>query len=763
MKRITLFFLLFFASYLVFSQSKVEIQLTSVSLDKVILKIEKKFDVKYSYVDSVIVNKTITLPKNMYSLVEINAEVTKQTKLIITKISSRYFSISSDELNEDSETIRLQEVLVESFLINGIKKDNQKFILSPQKSEILAGVTDTDVLLSLQQLPGVKSPNETATGLYVRGGTPDQNLVLLDGIRLFHPGHLFGMISGINSLIAKKVNFYNKGVSPKFGERISSVIDIETPNELVEKTTTIVGANAINIDAFTQIPIVKNKLDIQLSGRKSYTEFLQSYTFNQFANKVFQNTDFKSFDDKNKFQFYDYSAKLIYKASENSVFSLTGLSINNNLNYNYIVAKDSILNQEMKILSDGYSLNWQKKYSNKFSHKFLAYYSIYDFKYLKRQDYALQNNFEAFKKLNRIVNSGAEFNFNSVINTKINLEYGYQVSGNDVSHLFNTYNQDFALDLNLRQLYAITHSGYLNFNFFNKMWDIQTGIRHNYFTTINYQGFEPRVFVQKKIMDCLVFQVSYERKNQNLNQVRENAANDLSLENYIWVLSDNEKYPIQKGNQFSAGLLFKKKNWLIDLDTYYKTIDGITSVDLGFFSQTENQTNRGEGFTKGLDVFIQKRVNNWRTSITYSYQDSQNKFTGLNNDDYFKSNANITHAVNFTFNKKWNRFSTALGWFWHTGKPYNIVDNNGQIISYNENNLPSYHRMDVSVDYNFSKNKIDFKTGISFYNLYNRKSLLSREYERKYNGFSDFTNPRYEKQDFYSLGFTPNIFVRISF
>jgi hypothetical protein len=103
----------------------------------------------------------------------------------------------------------------------------------------------------------------------------------------------------------------------------------------------------------------------------------------------------------------------------------------------------------------------------------------------------------------------------------------------------------------------------------------------------------------------------------------------------------------------------------------------------------------------------------------------------------------------------------ALGWFWHSGKPYSIIDSNSN--TYNADNLNDYHRMDISMDYKFSTKKLNFKTGFSIYNVYNRKSLISREYERKYTSFSDFTNERFVKQDYYSLGFTPNVFLRVYF
>jgi len=682
MNRAFRYILLLFLTNSVYSQSKIEFQFTNVPLEKVISKIENKFEIKYSYLDSIVTDKYFSVGKNKYSLEEINLEIERQTQLKISQLTSRYYSISTAVNHQ--KTIQLDEILIESFLVRGIQKTSQKFILSPKKSEILPGFIDSDVFLSLQQLPGVRSPNETATGLHIRGGTPDQNLILLDGIRLFHPGHLFGMISGINPNIVEKVDFYNEATNPKFGERISSVIDLKTSTQFSQKPKFDAGLNSLYGDFFVQLPLLKNKLDVQLSGRKSFTELAQSYTFNQLANKVFQNTDFKTFTNDNTFQFFDYSAKILYQLSPKSLLSFTALSIDNSLNYSNKVTSDANSNQEMQILNNGYSLNWNKKYSEVFSHQLVVHYSIYDFQYQRKLDFNSSTNFEAFKKLNRIINSGAELNFTSVLNSKIALDYGYQISGNDVSHLFNSFNQDLGVDLSSGRLYDIVHAGFTNFTFKNKSWSSQFGIRYNYYSKINLSTFEPRVFIQNKITDAFILQASFERKNQQLSQVRENVANDLSLENYIWVLGDANKYNIQTANQFSTGLIFKKNQWLIDFDVYLKTIDGISNVNFGFINQSENQTNRGNGFTKGLDFFVQKIANDWRTTFTYSYQDSQNRFENLNQNAYFQSNTNNKHAVNFSLIRKWKKFSATMGWFWHTGKPFSVLEEDGTITSLNQ-------------------------------------------------------------------------------
>ncbi|MCF6132641.1 TonB-dependent receptor plug domain-containing protein [Flavobacterium wongokense] len=741
---------------------KITLGYNSQELAKVLADVEQKFDIKYSYVDSIATGKKITIPKSVYSLEAINAEIEKQTTLKIIKIDNRFYSLAMEE-NQPLQAYALDDVLVEGFLAKGINKTSQKVVLHPQKVETLPGVTDADILLTLQQLPGVKSPNETASGLHIRGSTPDQNLILWDGIRLYHPGHLFGMISAINPNVEQTVNYYNKATNPKFGERISSVIDIKTSDKISDKTKVNAGINALNADLYLQLPLIKKKLGLQLSGRKSFTEWLQSPTFDQLAKKVFQNTNFGDFDKQNNFGFQDYSAKLNFKPNDKTEVSFTGLWIDNNLDFKTEEPDSSINNQEMAISNFGFSLNWSQKYSQRFQQKTTLFYSAYDFDYEKMHQYS-ESEFEGYKKLNRVIDSGLEMNFGYQLHDKLHWDFGFQVFGNDISHLFNSYNQNLGVILGTEHNYNVTYAGYSFFKYdFNK-WDFQGGIRHNYFGQLQQHSFEPRFLAQNHLTDEWIWQLSYERKSQVSSQIREDFANDLSLENYVWVLSAKDSYPIQKANQFTTGLIYKKGSWLLDLDLYYKTISGITSFTFDFQNQYDLNIHKGQGFTKGVDVLVQKSAPSWRAWATYTFQDSQNRFDEINDHEYFQLNSNTKHSLTISFYKKIRNFNLALGWFWHTGKPYSLINDSGEIASYNSETLPDYHRLDFSGFYQFKgSDDWQYKIGFSVYNLYNRHEIISKELERKFADIGDFLTPQYSVQDYYSLGFTPNIFFRVNF
>lgn len=760
------FIIVFFLGILPFSWSqKTDTSLfeyENVPLRTVLRDIESKFEIKYSYVDSIVSTVKIMMKPKKYSLDELNSAIENQTDLKIINIDKRYFSIRK-ESEAPVKSEQLKEILVEGFLSKGINKVNQNILIDPQKVTMLPGVTDADILLSLQQLPGVKSPNETATGLHVRGGTADQNLILWDGLRIYHPGHLFGMISGFNPNVVSKVRYQNKATHPKFGERVASVIEIQSIDSIARKIHVNAGVNGLNTDVFLQTPLLRKRIGLQLSGRKSYTEIFQTPTFDALEDKVFQNTNLNNFDDSNQFGFEDYAAKLNFMLSTNSEIALSGIWIDNNLDFTSLTSDQREKNQKMNIANQGYSLNWTQKYGSKFKQFVLIHYSAYQFAYDKNV-LNTAATFELFQKRNRITDSGINCNFEWKPSDNLQLDFGYQRQGNDVSHSYASKNQDLEIDLNQKQLFLISNVGFANMSVDVVSWKFIGGMRYNSISKLNYNLIEPRLLIQNKLTKKITAQFSYEKKSQIVSQFRESVANDLSLENYIWILSDDSQYPIQKAQQYTAGLVYKNQSWLFDLDFYYKTIQGITSLTFGFLNPIDVELHRGEGFTKGADFLVQKSEATWRAWLTYTFQDSQNKFDGINDTHYFATNANIRHAFSASFYKKWNKYSAAVGWFWRSGKPYSLLDGSNQIVSFNTEQLPSYHRADISGMYHFHNEKSwSGKVGISIYNLYNRKTVINREYEREYSSIAEIVSASFKVQDYSSLGFMPNIFLRFNF
>ncbi len=763
-------FLLFllFLSVTGFSQKSSSFHYENKELIEVLNDLEDSFDIKFSYLDDLLTAKRISIQNGLYNLPQLLSMMENETGLLFYEIDSRYYAIIQKEKNPFEEANFLKEVVIHGYLTEGImKQKDNSFKIFPRKMEVLPGLTEPDILQSIQQLPGVISPNETATGLHVRGGTPDQNLILWDGITMYHNGHLFGMISGFNPNIVESVSFINKGTNAQYGGRVSSVIDIKTNDKIPQKTELNFGLNALNADMDIAIPIVGKKLAVQLSGRRSFTDLYQSYTYDRLYDKVFQNTKIiKENRDSNRFYFQDYEAKIKYHLSKRDFIAISTINIFNDLDNRYVTTDESAENRdEMDISNLGYCMHWQRTWNPNFHQKLSAHYSKYRLNYVFTQNYqSPEDNFDIFSKKNKILDSGISLLNFYTISSKTKLDFGYQLSSFDVSHAFTSKNPFLNFILDDNSAFIQTHSLFTTSYFtFSKNIRLQAGARFNYYPKFEKSVLEPRVNFSFNLLKDLSLSFTAETKNQIISQIKETVVSDLSLENQLWVLSDLDKYPIIKANQFTTGALFKKNNWTFDLETYYKHITGLTTLTLGFLNNLDPNRHIGESTSKGLDFYVKKDFNHVKTWFTYSMNETKNNFNSINNDLDFPNNSEIKHAVAVSVAYKINHFQLASGWYWHTGKPYtltNIVDNELVYSQINGERLPAYHRLDLSFIYNFNLSNstgTKGKLGFSVYNLYNRKNLLNKEYT-----VTQSPENIVEISDKYSLRMMPNFFVRFS-
>jgi len=749
-----------------FSQEKAtfSIQFNDVLVTEVLVSLEKAFDVRFSYQDRFLEDKKITLEKRERTLEEILEEVSILSTLKFQKINERYIVVSEEYISLDKIQI-LKDVIVTGYLTKGIYKNKDAtFTINPKKLEILPGLIEADILESIQLLPGVISPNETATGFTIRGGALDQNRIIWDGINMYHKGHLFGMLSAFNPNSTSEVIFHNKGTHSRFGERVSSVIDIYSTNRIADQFKAGFGVNGINADVYIETPIIKDKLSIQASLRRSYTELYQSPTFDKIADKVFQDTKITNIESTNNdFFFIDYNIKLNYKHNKNNSFYFSTIFIDNNLDY---VVKDQDLNQSyndlLEIKNDGYSFGWNKIWSPKINQKTQVFLSRYSLAY----NYIASENTEQtsdFEKRNEIYDSGFSTELNVNSNTNNDLTFGYQYVLKDVSYLFKE-TSDLSIVLDADKTVIKTHSVYLQYLYKNpKLFDVNMGLRTNYYHELDAVRLEPRILLYKEIFRNLLLQLSGEIKNQIISEIDETVLSDLSLENKLWRLADGETFPIINSLQVSAGFLYNAMGWSLDIDGYYKSIDGKTALSLGFLNPDDSSFHIGEQNIFGVDFYAKKDFNFIKTWVSYTFNNVESSYEGINDNSNFTSSTNIKHSFTSSIAYKMKKFQVALAWNWRTGKPYTeaLVSTENGIYSFvgiNTKRLPNYHRLDFSTTYDFKfskRNKLNGKLGLSIRNVYNQKNHLSREYT----GNNNLNDP-IVVVDKYALGFTPNFLFR---
>lgn len=744
-------------------EAKFYINFDNYALEDAFETIEDVFDVRFSYDDTVIVNKTINLIRKERTLSQVLASITEQTNLKFELISNRYIIVNASENSFDIQ--ELNKVVLNSYLTKGISKQKDAtYLIRPTNLGILPGLTEPDVLESIQLLPGVVSPNETASGFLVRGGKMDQNRLLWDGINMYHKGHLFGMISPFNPNATKQVSFINKGSNPRYGERASSVIIMNTNTAIEDHFKMQLGMNGINVDAYIDAPIIKEKLGVQASVRSSYTNIYQSYTFDRLADKVFESTKIMNGDNPNNdFDFLDFNVKFNYRPNSKNYVYGSIISIDNELDY---TVNSTDLNQNfndrLSIKNSGYGLGWEKSWSSKLKQITSVYFSDYklNYNYITSEVDAETTDFE---KRNVIFDSGISTEFMRKFNENNSTSLGYQYVLKDVGYAFlNTSDLQFILDEDKTVVQA--HNLHANYEYSNpNVLDVSIGLRTSYFSELDAVRIEPRILLYKSLFKNVAIQASAEIKNQIISEIDETVLSDLSLENRLWRLANGNEFPIINSKQVSVGFIYNYKGWTLDIDNYYKTLDGITALSLGFLNPSNSSFNIGEQRIYGIDLFLRKRYKAFNTWLSYTFNNSESKYENLNNDGYFTSRSNVRHAFSASLSYKVSNFQMALGWRWQTGKPFTVSSPTDDGLEFNEgvngDRLPDYHRLDFSTTYKFkfsSEGKLRAKVGLSIRNIYDKHNFISREYR----GNNDF-NSEIEQIDRFAIGFTPNIMFRM--
>ncbi|NMH89349.1 TonB-dependent receptor domain-containing protein [Flavivirga algicola] len=774
------------------SQKKGSFVYNRTPLNDVIIELEKEFDIKLSFNSELIENQFVTFQSEDALLESVLNAIEGQTNIEFFKVSERYYILKHQATIDLTTTQKLNEVVVNEYLTSGVYKETDgSFVISPINLGILPGLTEPDVLQSLQLFPGIQSPSETASGLYVRGGTPDQNLILWDGIKMYHSGHFFDMISAFNPYITEEVNFYTGGTKAKYGSRISSVIDITSFNKIPEKIEGGAGFNMLHADFYIKVP-VNRKIAIIGSVRRSFTDAFKSITFNNISKRIFQNT--KISDGKKIFQgrgidflterfyFIDHTIKTIIKPDDNNKITFSNIYNRNELDNEFSGQFDQSISDNIDINNRGSSVLWNHNYNRTFSHAFQAYYSNFDLDYsgLSYNENEEVTLYETIKR-NMVHDFGMSFDTNWKINKKSKLGLGYQLSSNKIHYQLEYGNQVknnvFEVETFIDKHSNNSHAFYSDYAYKNSnKLTINVGLRANYISTFKKFFFEPRLHLNTQITPCLKFKSSVEQLHQEVSQIVEFETKDFGLENQIWVLADGVNIPILKSFQLTGGFLFNKDGWHIGIDGYIKKVNGITSLTRGFDNNEENKNFfQGKSDVLGLDILIKKKIDNYRTWLSYSLINNRFTFKEVNEGYPFPGNFDIKHHFTWAHSYSWNNFNVSLGWNIRTGRPYtralNVVkaenDFGTKYTKINSNRLPFYNRLDVSAFYKFNlssvKNKWNAKIGLSILNVTNTNNLLKRTYREFDFVDQGSTNTVFQEIDKFSLGITPNLSFRVKF
>ncbi len=725
------------------------------SLIEVLKQIENQYDIHFSYPTDLIRNIKIDIKIKSKNLPELLNEISSKTDIDFVSLNDKFYYLTRETHQ------KLNKVVIYGYLVKGmIKNKDGSFEFDPSKTGIISGLSGSDLLGSIQLLPGVTNVNETSTELIVHGGLPDENNVIWDKIHIFQTGHLYGMISAFNSYVPKKVKFYNKGTPPQYGHRISSVLNIQTNNKIPYRNQIDFGINGISSFVQVNSPLIKNTLGLQLSFRRSYQELYKTNVFKNYEQKILQNTDIQ----KDNFYFYDANFTMNYHLNAHNFFKISGIITKDFLNNQLKDFQQNSIqsNNFINTLNEGISYQWKHKFNEKFIFNQSVSFSNYNLQNNKKE--IKQNQEQNLIKINDakdfFINNEIHFYQDNKHLWKLGFQYSYDYFWHTIK---NKTDIEYLLDQDKR--YSNTYAIYGQYSFDNSKTSLNLGLRSNYYRELNQYNIEPRINLQQKIYHNLFFNFTAEIKHQNIIQIRDNILNNIQLENKVWRLSDLYSYPVLSSRQLTTGILFKKKGFYIDTDIFYKKTDGISSYFLGLFNLNDNRIHAGIKLAKGGDIFIRKQINNNFTArMSYAYTSVKNKFENLNNNRFFSANTDIRHIFSTGLDYHYQHLAISLGWQYHSGKPYTkfYKDHNGYIYfdEINTGHLPDYQRFDISANYKFQSKKWKYfkaKIGLSIRNIFNNTVPVNIQYEG-----NNALNDPLRIYTYYSLKRTADISLFIS-
>lgn len=671
----------------------------------------------------------------------------------------------------EPEITELEEIKASAILASGISKNRDgSFEIKPKKFGILPGLIEPDALQTMQQIPGVNSIDESVSSINVRGGTHDQNLFLWNGIRMFQTGHFFGLISVFNPNLAHTISIYKNGSSAFFGESVSSVVAISSTPETAEKNSFSAGINMINADIYAKYNLSK-KSYIEISARKSITDFLETPTYKEYFNKVFQNTAISDFSQKQnvnyqsdkEFDFYDATLKYAQKIGIKDQIVLDLIAIKDNLEVFQSAAANDINKSENNVLRQqnyGGNLSWKRNWNSFNTTKINIYNSTYEL--LANQRTTIGN--QIVIQENTVNNNGINLENNHIINPKFSFNNGYQFNEIGITNLEDVRNPDFYRKVkDVLRTHALILEGKYN-DTLSRIY-FKAGTRINYTEKFKKYIVEPRIQFSYGISKSLNLELQGEIKSQNSQQIIYLQKDYFGIEKRRWILSDNTTIPIQKSKQISLNLFYKKDDWLLDIENFYKKVNGITTSSQGFQNQLEFIRTTGDYEILGTEILIQKKMNHFLTWLSYTYNDNSYDFS---NYEYpiFPNNFELIHTLSWAGIYEKNNFKIALGTKWTSGRPKTSpasskIDPSNPILVYNKpnnTNLNIFSQVNLSSTYKWeTANGIQYKLGISVLNILNRKNEINEYYR-----ISSLTNS-IEDVETFSLQRTPNMSFRVSF
>ncbi|HCN82118.1 MAG TPA: hypothetical protein DIT07_00635 [Sphingobacteriaceae bacterium] len=668
---------------------------------------------------------SITIPKGYYELV---------ISYLGYNTTSQYLQLNHNLLldhNLSGKIYNLTNVHIEPNITDSIYAQTSAKNVSPK---LLNGLVyyagEVDVVKALQMQSGIKAMTEASSGLFVRGGNNDQNLITLDEAMIYNPSHLFGLVSVFNSDAIKNIKIYDDHMPANFGGRLSSVLDVRMADGNNKEFHVNGGASLLSIRAAAEGPIKKEIGSFLITFRRSLIDLL--------------NQNFKIVNPNSTY--YDLNVKANYQ-----------VNMSNRIFYSFYYGNDYLSSKNSYVNNWGNATStfrWNHKFNSRLFFNLSAIYSNYNNlldvnadtiseKYRWKtgiKDMSLKGDFSFYKK------PLSEIQFGGITTL-------HQLIPGEATNAF-------PIDFNIPRDKAMESSLYISHQLSIKnKFRLNYGLRAGFFSNgeertdlfdndgnklkaKNYSefiGLEPRFYLSFALNHDQRLHTTYNHNYQYLQLIQNNELAFSSLE--TWMSSTKSTKP-QRSDYWSTGYDYFSAGNRFSMDIYYKRmynqLDLINHAQIIKNPDIRNQLRAGKANAYGLNMHFSKTMENFIADASYSFSRVFRKIKDINDGDRFPANYDIPHDFKLTMSYFLNnRFSISSFFNYSTGRvvtlPVGYYQHEGiQVPIFekrNESRFPDFHRLDLAVQYHLSSSNVSkhnftnaFSAGI--YNVYNKKNPL---------------------------------------
>ena len=745
------------------------------------------------------VGSILVINKMGYESKEI--KVTSDTKRLIINL----YKLEKDSLIEDV-------VVVGSVNSNMMQQSGiSQFSLSPDLTRSLPNLGEQDIFRSMQLLPGVSGSNESSSGLVVRGGTIDQNLVLFDDFTVYHVDHVFGFFSAFNNNAIKDVQFYKGGFGAKYGGRMSSVVDITGKDGNTEQFGIGASVSLLSTNAVVEQPFADGAGSFILTGRKSYqsdlyNDILESVTGENQNAQAGTSTPGQfalgRFSIEPESYFYDMNAKLTYRLPNDDKFSISFYNGADELDNSRDVDGNADISRLCELfdgngpfggtfceeeisfavgtidLSEWGNTGISAKYSHQWNDRLDTNFVISASEYFSYRDRLINTQViyeDSDDEPTTGESSSNEDNQLDDFTVKIENDY-YLNQWNTLSFglQYTQQNIDFSLIQNGDLVLETKNEGatstvYIEDEIVINALTVIPGLRVSKYSINDEVYTEPRLSIAYELNDTTQLRAAFGDYHQFALSVARQSIEE-GPRNF-WTLADGETVPVSKSSHFILGTTHYVGNYNFNIELFHKEYEGLSEFTqqtrpirnedgTGLTLILEQEFHTGSGTASGVELFLQKNIGDLTGWIGYTFSEVIYDFPTVSDTTYF-ADQDATNEFKTVLMYRWGDWDLASTFIYATGRPYTevlgVVEDTFpptyEVGAKNDLRYDDYHRLDLSFTYNFSRRGLDGQAGLSIFNLYDRKNQWYTEYE--------IIEGEILETEITYRGFTPSLFFKV--